>query len=218
VVRLKADRETRVLILHSDKNFAAGADIKCMAGYGEEEAKAFAFANTFNKIAALEIPTIALMEGYALGGGLELALTCDLRIAADNARMGFPEINLGIMPGAGGTVRAPRLLGVAKAKELIFTGKILRAEEAMKIGLVSDVVPAGELLNVGLELAKKLEGKAPVAIRTAKKAIDAGLAETDVCAAIAVETDYWSKLFNTKDQKEGMTAFLEKREPIFRGC
>jgi len=167
IERIMSDREIRVLIIHSDKHFAAGADIKCMADYNEEQARAFVFVSTFNKIAALSIPTIALIEGYALGGGLELALTCDFRIAADNARMGFPEIDLGIMPGAGGTVRAPKLIGAARAKELIFTGKILRAEEAMRIGLVNDVVPADKLLQTGLELAKKLADKAPVAIKTA---------------------------------------------------
>ena len=139
--KVQEDRDIRVLVIYNEKNFAAGADIKGMIGCGREEARAFVFAPVFQKLADLPIPTIAAIEGYALGGGMELALACDIRIAAEDAKLGFPEINLGIMPGAGGTIRAPRLIGEAKAKEMIFTGSSIDARTALAIGLVNRVVP-----------------------------------------------------------------------------
>lgn len=205
------------LLIYSKGNFAAGADIKAMVECNEKEAKKFAFSNTFNKIENLSVPTIALIEGYALGGGLELALACDIRFASLDAKMGFPEINLGIMPGAGGTVRAPRLIGEAKAKELIFTGKMIGAAEAESIGLVNKAVDAEALLDEGIKLAKALASKAPCAMGMAKETIRDGLEEKDRSKAIALEGDNWAKLFNTKDQEEGMRAFIEKRKPLYTG-
>lgn len=214
---IKKDVDIRVLIIYSEKNFAAGADIKAMVECNVEQAKAFTFSPTYDKLEALGIPTIAVIEGYALGGGLELALACDMRFAADNAKMGLPEITLGIMPGAGGTIRAPRLLGPAKAKELIFSGEIVDAAAALNMGLVNRVYPAGDLKAESVKFAEKLAGRAPVAMRTAKETILAGLALPDTASGMALETEKWTSLFNTEDQKEGMRAFIDKRKPRYTG-
>ena len=211
------DGSVRVLLIYSEKNFAAGADIKGMAECDPEGAKGFSFSPTYNKLAALKIPTIAAINGYALGGGLELALACDFRIAADTAKMGFPEINLGIMPGAGGTIRAARCVGVSAAMELILTGKTVTAARALELGLVSEVVPEDELFERASALAAVLAKKAPIALRTAKETILSGARMTDEEAAIALEGEKWSSLFATSDQKEGMRAFIEKRKPNFIG-
>lgn len=213
---INQDASIKVLIITSDNNFAAGADIKEMQNCNEEEAREFSFSNTFNKIAALSIPTIAAIDGYALGGGLELALTCDFRVASDSAKMGFPEINLGIMPGAGGTVRATKLIGESKAKELIFLGERINAEQAERIGLINIVVPKEKLMDTAMKLAEKLSQKAPVALKTAKESITKSI-ECNVTDALNYEGKNWSKLFNTKDQKEGMKAFIEKRKPNYKG-
>lgn len=217
ITEILEDGGIRVVLIHSEGNFAAGADIRDMEEMSEAEARAFAFAPTFNRIAALPMPTVAAMEGYALGGGLELALACDIRYAADNARMGFPESNLGIMPGAGGTVRAPRLIGEAAAKELIFTGRILEAQEAMALGLVNRVVPQGDLMKETQKLVDKLASKAPLALTAAKRTIEDALAAPTAEDGIALETGNWAKLFGTRDQREGMRAFLDKRKPAFTG-
>ncbi|MCI8645473.1 MAG: enoyl-CoA hydratase/isomerase family protein [Firmicutes bacterium] len=215
--RIKQSREIRALILCGETNFAAGADIKDMVECTETEAKAFSFSPVFNRLATLDIPTIAAIEGYALGGGLELALACDLRIAAETCKLGFPEINLGIMPGAGGTIRAPRLIGPALAKELIMTGSMLDAQRALSIGLVNRVVPKGQVCEEAIKLARKLAEKAPLAMAAAKRTIDAGLEEPDIVSAVEIEAKNWAQLFNTCDQKEGMRAFIEKRTPNYTG-
>lgn len=204
------------LILYSEENFAAGADIKEMAECNEEEAKSFSFSPTFNKIADLKIPVIAAIEGYALGGGMELALTADIRIAAEDAKMGFPEVTLGIFPGAGGTIRLPRLCGEAFAKELIFTGNIVDASRALQMGLVNQIAAHGKTLEGALHIAEKIGKNGPIAVRKAKKTIDDGLQETSKEKAIEKEAAVWAALFETCDQKEGMKAFLEKRKPIFK--
>lgn len=214
---LKAAGNTRVLILYSEKNFAAGADIKEMVSCTKEDALNFSFSVTFNKIANLSIPTIAAIEGYALGGGLELALTCDLRIASSNAKLGFPETGLGIMPGAGGTIRAPRIIGETKAMEMILLGTIMNAEEAMRIGLVNRVVDPLELMNTAMKWADRLAKGAPIALAAAKRTIKNGLAEKDIASAIVLEGKEWAALFETQDQKEGMQAFIEKRKPDYQG-
>jgi enoyl-CoA hydratase/carnithine racemase len=212
------DREdVRVLLLYGSGNFAAGADIKGMVDCGEEEACKFSFSPTYNKLENLPIPSIAAIEGYALGGGLELALACDLRIAEPVSKLGFPEINLGIMPGAGGTIRTPRLIGEARAKDLILTGEIISGEHACKIGLVNRLAPEGEVFQEALKLAERLSHKAPVALKTAKKTIREGQQEPCLSAAIDLEAESWAALFRTEDQKEGMRAFLEKRKPAYRG-
>lgn len=210
------DKEIRCLILHSEKNFAAGADIKGMAECNEEEAKVFLFSPTYNKIADLPIPVIAAIEGYALGGGMELAMTADIRIAGEGAKMGFPEITLGIMPGAGGTIRVPRIIGEARAKELIFTGDVITAEKAEAIGLVNRVTADDQVLDEAMKLAKKLTRRAPIAMAMAKKTIKEGAEEQSHNKGIDIEAENWAKLFTTEDQKEGMRAFIEKRKPTFQ--
>lgn len=217
IEHVKSLHNIKTLVICSKDNFAAGADIKAMVECSEEEAKEFVFSKTFNKIECLSIPTIALIEGYALGGGLELALACDIRIASDNAKMGFPEINLGIIPGAGGNIRAPRLIGEARAKELIFTGRIINAAKAEEIGLVNQTAPIKELMDQGVALAKKLSSKAACAISAAKQTIVKGVEESDRQKAIMMETEIWAALFNTRDQEEGMRAFIEKRKPVYTG-
>ena len=216
VEEVRKDRDIRCLILHSDKNFAAGADIKKMAECREEEARAFLFSPTYNKIADLPIPVIAAIEGYALGGGMELAMTADIRIAGETAKMGFPEITLGIMPGAGGTIRVPRIVGEAKAKELIFTGDVITVQKAEAMGLVNRVVPDDQVLAEAMKLAGKLARRAPIAMAMAKATIKVGAEEPSYSKAIGIEADNWAKLFTTQDQKEGMSAFIEKRKPVFQ--
>lgn len=210
------DKELRCLVLHSNKNFAAGADVKAMVNCNEEEASAFIFSPTYNKIADLQIPVIAAIEGYALGGGMELAMTADIRIAGESAKMGFPEVTLGIMPGAGGTIRVPRVIGVAKAKELIFTGDVISAQKAEAMGLVNQVTADSQVLPEAMKLAKKLCRRAPKALTMIKKTIKAGQEEPDHNKAIDIEAENWAKLFLTEDQKEGMKAFIEKRKPAFK--
>ena len=217
VETVEEDGEIGSIVFYSEKNFAAGADIKAMMDLSVEEAKEFSFVRVMSKIRKLEIPTIAAIEGYALGGGLELALTCDLRLAAETAKMGFPEINLGIMPGAGGTIAAPRLIGAAKAKELIFTGRTVSAEEAVQMGLINYSVSVDSVREEALRLAKRLAEKAPVAMRMAKESIDRGLQAGSMDEGLEIELELWSRLFATEDQKEGMAAFVEKRPAQYKG-
>lgn len=211
---IKKDQDIRVLIISGKKNFAAGADIAEMVDITPEEAKAFSFSRTFMKLENLEIPTIAAICGYALGGGLELALACDFRIASEDAKLGLPEINLGIMPGAGGTVRLPRLIGEAKAKELIFLGESLTAFEAYQYGVVNRLVKNEELMTEAFKLAEKLASKSPNALRNAKKSI-MNKDKHSSKEALLNEAEIWSGLFESRDQKEGMRAFLEKRKPNY---
>lgn len=218
ISRLEQDQNVRVLVIRSEKNFAAGADIKDMASCSEQQASAFSFSPTFNKIAGLGIPTVAAIDGFALGGGMELALACDFRIASEKAKMGFPEINLGIMPGAGGTIRTARVIGTSAAMELILTGRIIKADRALELGLVGRVVPPEKLAEEAEALADELAGKAPVALRTAKRTILMGAEIPNEQEAVALESKNWAVLFNTADQKEGMKAFLEKRKADFIGA
>jgi len=211
---VEANPQIRVVVIGSDKNFAAGADIKAMIEMNPEQARAFGFTPTFNKLENLSKPTIAAISGYALGGGLELALVCDLRIAAPDAKLGLPEINLGIIPGAGGTQRLPRLIGASRAKELVFQGSIIDASKALQFGLVNEI--AENPLEAALKLAEKIAGKAPLALKAAKQCI-AMTAKTDIRAGLEYEEVAWSSLYATKDQKEGMRAFAEKRKPSFTG-
>nr|WP_297870831.1 enoyl-CoA hydratase-related protein [uncultured Oscillibacter sp.] len=213
---IKANPEVRVLVFYSEKNFAAGADIKEMSVCDPAGAKAFVFSSTYNKIEALGIPSIAVIDGYAFGGGLELALTCDLRIASKKATLGLTELNLGIIPGAGGTVRLPRLVGEAKAKEMIFMSRTVSGEEAKQIGLVNAAVEPEELLETGAKWAEKLKTRSAVALRAAKESIENGIRDTDYVTAIDREAEIWASLFDSYDQKEGMAAFIEKRKPKFQ--
>lgn len=223
--RIKEDETVRTVVLTGagGKAFAAGADIKAMAGMGPLEALQFARLGqrVFSRIASLPVPVIAAVSGYALGGGCELALACDLRLAAETAVFGQPEIRLGIIPGWGGTQRLARVVGVGVAKELILTGRRIDAATALRIGLVNAICPAADLRQRALELAAELAAGPPVALRFAKEAIDAGFeaAETSHEALFFDrEAHLFALLFNTSDCREGLTAFQEKRQPLFKGC
>ncbi|NLB88794.1 MAG: enoyl-CoA hydratase/isomerase family protein [Syntrophomonadaceae bacterium] len=205
-----------VIFNGSEGNFAAGADITNMVAMKPKEAYEFSFSKTFSKIEDLPQPTIAAVAGYALGAGCELALACDFRIAGRSAKFGLPEIKLGIMPGAGGTQRLPRLIGIARAKELIMLGNNIDAESALAYGLVNKVVADEVLLDEAMNLAKKIAAGPPEALKAAKKVINYGV-DLDLKAGIELEAISWSNLFSTQDQKEGMQAFLEKRKPNFKG-
>jgi enoyl-CoA hydratase len=211
---LASDLRTKVVVIAGEKNFAAGADITDMAEFNPEEAYGFPFSRIYSKIANFQKPVIAAIEGFALGGGMELALCCDIRIAAPNARMGFPEITLGIFPGAGGTQRLPRLIGPSKAKKLIFTGAIIKGEEALSCGLVDAL--AENPLEEATKLAGELVAGPPLALKLAKQCINAA-GDADLNTGVAFEAAKWTELFATQDQKEGMRAFIEKRNPTFVG-
>ncbi len=212
--KIEADPKIRVVVIGSDKHFAASADIKAMIEMNPEQARAFGFTPTFNKIENMTKPTIAAISGYALGGGLELALVCDLRIASPDAKMGLPEINLGIIPGAGGTQRLPRMIGASRAKELIFQGTIIDAGKALEIGLINEI--ADDPLEAALNLAERISFKPPLALKAAKQCI-AMTAKSDLRTGLEYEEVVWSSLYATKDQKEGMKSFTEKRKPVFTG-
>jgi len=169
-----------------------------------------------SRLAGLPMPTIAAIEGDALGGGLELALCCDVRIASARARLGLPEVRLAVTPGSGGTQRLPRLVGPARAKELILTGRLIDAEEAARIGLVNRVVPAGEARRAADELAAGIAARGPLAVREAKRLIDLAM-DVDLDAGLAAELDASERLFATDDMLEGARAFLGKRDPVYRG-
>lgn len=200
------------------KAFVAGADINELNGLSPIEGLKFMHLGqeVFGLLEKMGTPSIAAVNGYALGGGCELAMACDLRVASTNAKFGQPEIKLGNIPGWGGTQRLPRLIGKTKAKELIFTGKFITAEEAEKLGLVNKVVPPDELLNAAKELARAVAAMAPVAVRMAKAAIDQGT-ETALEVGLNLEAQGVAMCLTTADQKEGVRAFFEKRTPVFRG-
>ncbi len=199
------------------KSFVAGADIGEMKGFTAEEARRFAKLGhqVFNRISSLCKPSIAAINGYALGGGCELALACDIRIASNKVRMGQPEVGLGITPGFGATKRLVEVVGQAKAKELIFTGEYLNAEEALKIGLVNKVVDMDELMPVTMKMAQTMASKAQLALRYSKLAIEQSI-YADHQTASHIETSAFALCFANEDQKEGMSAFLEKRNPDFK--
>jgi len=204
----RRDDVRAVVIYGGEKAFAAGADIKEMEGLSSEEMveRGTAIEDSFSSVAKITKPVVAAITGYALGGGCELALCADLRISADNARMGQPEILLGIIPGGGGTQRLPRLVGPSIAKDLIYTGRIVTAEEALAIGLVNQLVPAAEVYSTALAWAKQFSAGPKVALATAKEAIDRGLA-TSLEAGLEIEARYFAALFDTEDRTIGMTSF-----------
>lgn len=215
--QIARDVNIHVLILiGAGEHFAAGADISNMVDFTPEEARAFAFTPTINKIENLPQPVIAAVKGYALGAGFELALAADIRLAGHSARFGLPEINLGIMPGAGGSQRLPRLIGTAQAKELIYLGHNIDASTAFSLGLVNRLITDEELLDEALKMAGKMAGKPAVALRMAKRTVNLGL-NLDLKSATELEAIAWGDLFASQDQKEGMKAFLEKRKPQFTG-
>jgi enoyl-CoA hydratase len=212
--------ETRVVVLTGagDRAFIAGADIKYMGGLDVEGAKAWGELGheAGRLLETMAQPTIAAINGFALGGGCELALACDLRFAASNAKLGQPEINLGIIPGWGGTQRLARTTSLGFAKELILTGRTVGAEEALERGLVNAVTEPGELLPRVMETAVQLAAKSPLALEAAKQAINRALSG-EHADNLAREADRFGELFSSEDAKEGLAAFAEKREPKFVG-
>ena len=219
---LEAEESVRVLLITGagERAFCAGADIKERAGTDPTPAEFVvrqrATHQLFTRIERFAKPVIAALNGVAYGGGAEIALCADLRIAADTARIGLTEVNLGVIPAGGGTQRLPRLVGAPKAKELIFTGARLTADQALAIGLVNRVVPAAALADAASALAAEIAGKPPLAVRFAKQAIDRGL-EADLQTSLDLELFAAAILFDTDDRREGMRAFIEKRPPRFRG-
>ncbi|MFD7186053.1 enoyl-CoA hydratase/isomerase family protein [Streptomyces sp. NPDC059904] len=207
----RRDDVRAVVVRGSDKAFAAGADIKEMQAMDHAAmiVRSRALQDSFTAVARIPKPVVAAVTGYALGGGCELALCADFRIAADDARLGQPEILLGLIPGAGGTQRLARLVGPSKAKDLIFTGRHVKAEEALAIGLVDRVVPAAEVYEQAHAWAAKLAQGPALALRAAKESIDVGL-ETDIDTGLAVERNWFAGLFATEDRERGMRSFVEE--------
>jgi len=204
-----------VVLTGSGKAFAAGADIKEMASKGYMEMYYADWFRGWEDLTRLRIPLIAAVSGFALGGGCELAMMCDMIIAGDNAKFGQPEINLGVVPGMGGSQRLTRAVGKAKAMDMILTGRFIGAEEAERSGLVSRVVPAGDTVEEALKAAEVIASKSKPAAMLAKEAVNAAF-ETGLAQGVLFERRLFHSLFATEDQKEGMAAFTEKREPEFR--
>ncbi len=220
VEALRFRRDVRVVIITGagEKAFCAGADLKERAGLTPVQVKEFihTIRSLFTTIEDLNKPVIAAVNGIALGGGTELALACDIRLAAANASMGLTETRLAIIPGAGGTQRLPRLVGRGKAKELIFTGKRVSADEALAIGLVNQVSPPEQLTEACLAMAAEICETGPIAIEQAKYAINRGL-ETDLHTGLAIESNAYWLTIPTQDRLEGLAAFREKRKPVYKG-
>ncbi len=216
---IESEQDLSVVILTGKgKAFIAGADVEEMVNKKPVEILPFArLHNELNRLIEYSPKiTIAAINGYALGGGLETALACDIRVASEKAKFGQPEINLGIIPGAGGTQRLPRIIGYGNAMLLLTTGRIIDANEAKTLGLVQDVVPEGELMDRAILLADEIAKKPPVALAFIKDSVKRGR-DMPLDLALEYEMRLFSILFSTEDQKEGMKAFIEKREPIFRG-
>jgi enoyl-CoA hydratase len=219
VEQIAADDEVRVVIITGagEKAFVAGADIAFMQTLTPLEARQFSRLGqkVFSKIENLPQPVIAAINGFALGGGCELAMACDIRIASENAKLGQPEVNLGIIAGFGGTQRLPRLVNPGLAKEILFTADMYDAEAAHRIGLVNHVVPAAELMNFCKNMARRIAARGPIAVRLSKEAVNEGL-EMDLEKAIAHEADLFAVAFATEDRNEGISAFLAKKKPEFK--
>lgn len=201
-----------------ERAFSAGSHVgefEMQRGPGGRERHALE-SRVARSLAELPMPTIAAIEGNALGGGLELALCCDIRIASERARLGLPEVRLAVTPGAGGTQRLPRVVGSARARELILTGRVLTAAEAGRIGLVSEVVPAGEAVTRAMAIGEEIAARGPLAVREAKRLIDLAT-ETDIDTGLAAELDASDRVFATDDMLEGAQAFFEKRDPDYQG-
>ena len=217
---VKSDENVRVLVLTGagEKAFSAGADIKAMAGMTALKARELSIMGESICLALenLEKPVIAAINGYALGGGLEVAMACDLRIASENARMGQTEVNIGLIPGWGGTQRLTRLVGMTKAKELVFTGKMFDARTAEQLGIVNIVTPADKFRETVHQFAIELVSKPPVALKVAKALINKG-ANISLDSALALEREGFGVVASSEDLKEGVSAFTEKRKPVFKG-
>src|SRR5690349_10081758 len=213
------DPQIRAVIVYGgEKVFAAGADITEFTSttYQEMSVRAAALSGAFDAVAKIGKPVVAAITGYALGGGCELALACDWRVVADDAKLGQPEIRLGLIPGAGGTQRLARLVGPARAKDLIFSGRMVDAEEALRIGLADRVAPAAEVYATAQALVRPFVTGPSLALRAAKQAIDSGL-NMDLASGLALESQLFASLFATDDRIEGTTAFVAKRKPTFTG-
>jgi len=210
---IAANEDVSVVVITGEgRAFVAGADISQMSTMNATEGKAFGVQGSavFRKIENLNKPVIAAINGFALGGGCELAMACDIRIASNKAKIGQPETGLGITPGFSGTQRLPRIVGPGKAKEIIYTAKPITADEAYRIGLVNSVVEPEALMDAAYTMAKQIAKNAPIALKYSKEAIDKGM-QTDIDSAISLENDLFALCFSTEDQKEGMKAFFEKR-------
>jgi enoyl-CoA hydratase len=205
-----------MVITGNEKAFAAGADIKEMAEKSAQEIKDADHVAVFGRIGLVEKPVIAAVSGWALGGGCEVALSCDMIVASESAKFGQPEITIGVIPGAGGTQRLTRTVGKALAIEMILNNRTLSAQEAYQFGLVNRVVPVSDYLNEALKLADEIASRAPIAVRAAKKLINASY-DVSLTNGLAEEKQAFYNLFNTEDQKEGMQAFVEKRKPEWKG-
>ncbi|OAY78458.1 Methylglutaconyl-CoA hydratase, mitochondrial [Ananas comosus] len=217
---IDGNSSAKVVLISSSvpRVFCAGADLKERRLMNTSEVRLFvnSLRSTFSSFEALSIPTIAVIEGAALGGGLELVLSCDLRICGENATFSLPETGLAIIPGAGGTQRLPRIVGRSVAKELIFTGRRFDAIEALSMGLVNYCVPAGEAYQKALQIAREINQKGPLAVRMAKKAINQGM-EVEMPSALSVEEECYEQVLNTEDRLEGLASFAEKRKPRYTG-
>ncbi len=218
LLAIESDGEVRAVVVAAsgDRAFSAGSDVKAFPSlHGRVAEGKLAEENTvYNRLAALPLPTVAAIEGDALGGGLELALCCDLRVAAKSARLGLPEVGLGVIPGTGGTQRLPRLIGLARAKEMILLGEVIDAETAHDIGLVNRVTARGQAEAVAISLAEILASRGPVAVREAKRALDAAL-DGSLAEGLARELEASENVFSSDDMLEGTAAFIEKRPPRF---
>jgi enoyl-CoA hydratase len=216
---IEKDEEVLAVVLTGagEKAFVAGADISEMKDMSTVQARKFGILGNkvFRRLENLEKPVIAALNGFTLGGGCELAMSCDIRIASTKTKVGQPEVGLGITPGFGGTQRLARLVGLGMAKELIYTGKIIGAEEAFRIGLVNKVVEPENLLTEAKGLANTIAAQAPIAVSLCKAAINKGI-QTDIDTALSYESEVFGECFSTEDQKEGMFAFVEKREKNFK--
>jgi len=212
-----ADKRVGAIVLTGDqKAFAAGADIKEMADATPSEMKQTARVKVYDRIRAIRKPVIAAVSGWALGGGCELALSCDLIVASETATFGQPEITIGVIPGAGGTQRLARLLGKALAMEMVLNNRTLTAAEALQFGMVNRVAPVNTYLDEAVALAEEIASRAPLAVQAGKQAVDAAF-ETTLTEGLAAERSNFYPLFATEDQKEGMRAFIEKRKPVWKG-
>jgi enoyl-CoA hydratase len=220
IAQVEKDDDVKALIItgSGDKSFVAGGDITYMQNMSPMESREFGLfgQGVLRKLELLPKPVIAAINGFCLGGGLELAMACDFRIASLKAKFGQPEVNLGVTPGFGGTQRLSRLVGAGMAKQLLFTGDMIDAQEALRIGLVNQVVSAGELLNYVKGIAKRIMSGGQIAVKMCKLAVNEGM-QTDIDRAMTIEADMFGLCFSTLDQKEGMKAFAEKRPPKFRG-
>jgi len=208
-----------VLTSSSNKVFSAGSDLRERSKMTQEEAADFvkSLRGTFDALANLPMPVISAIEGVAVGGGLEVALTSDIIVAGDNAKFGLPETSLAIIPGAGGTQRLPRFIGAARAKELIFTGRRIDAQTAHDYGLVQHVVPGGGAVGKALEIAREIASNGPLAIRAAKSAVLRGIDAPTLNEGMGIERTYYQTIIPTEDRLEGLAAFREKRKPEYKG-